>query len=105
MSEFYITLARGILHQDFLSAQEEKRQTYDFTTEEEMLCFINEQIEEENEFCINSRLEFLSSVTTYFRNDHAISQETLELRYKEVFAYLVLLKNSEVKKSLKNDFN
>ena len=49
-----------------------------------MLCFINEQIEEENEFCINCRLEFLSSVTTYFSQEHNMSQEALELRYKEV---------------------
>ena len=98
MSEFYVTMANGVLQQDFLIAQERARQTYVFTTDEAMLEFINNQIEEENEFCINCRLEFLSSVTTYFRNDHAISQETLELRYKEVFAYLVLLENSEVKK-------
>ena len=84
MSEFYVTVANGVLQQDFLSAQERARLTYVFTTDEAMLEFINNQIEEENEFCINCRLEFLSSVTTYFRNDHALSQETLELRYKEV---------------------
>ena len=84
MSEFYITIARGVLQQDFLAAQAEQRETYVFTTDKAMLEFINEQILSENEFCLNTRLEFLSSVTTYFGQDHTISQEALELRYKEV---------------------
>ena len=84
MSEFYVTMANGVLREDFLIAQDRARQSYVFTTDDAMLEFINSQINEENEFCINSRLEFLSNVTTYFSKEHNMSQETLELRYKEV---------------------
>ena len=84
MSEFYVTIASGVLQQDFLAAQEEARQTYVFTTDEAMVDFINGQLSAEYEFCLNSRLEFLSSVTSYFRQDHNMSQEDLEMRYKEV---------------------
>ena len=40
MSEFYVTMANGVLQQDFLIAQERARQTYVFTTDEAMLEFI-----------------------------------------------------------------
>ena len=84
MSEFYVTIANGILHSDFLIAQERERQTYVFTTDEAMLEFINEQILSENEFCINTRVEFLANVTAYFSDEHNIPPEKMESRYKEV---------------------
>ena len=84
MSEFYVTIASGVLQQDFLTGQEEARQAYVFTTDEAMVGFINGQLSAEDEFCLNTRLEFLSSVTTYFSQVHNMSQEDLELRYNEV---------------------
>ena len=84
MSEFYVTIASGVLQQDFLTGQEQARQTYVFTTDEAMLEFINNQMSAEYAFCLNTRLEFLSNVTTYFSQEHNMSQEDLELRYKEV---------------------
>ena len=84
MSEFYVTIANGVLQQDFLTTQEQERQEYVFSTDEAMLCFINNQMTAEYVFCLNTRLEFLSNVTTYFSQEHNISQEDLELRYKEV---------------------
>ena len=84
MAEFYVTMANGVMHADFLINQEQERQEYVFTTDDAMLEFINEQILSENDFCINSRLEFLANVTAYFSDEHNISQEKMETRYKEV---------------------
>ena len=84
MSEFYVTMANGVLREDFLITQDRARQVYVFTTDDAMLEFISAQICEENEFCINSRLEFLANITAYFSKEHNMSQENLEIRYKEV---------------------
>ena len=84
MAEFYVTMANGVMHDDFLINQEQARQEYVFTSDDAMLEFINEQILSENEFCINTRLEFLANVTAYFSDEQNIPQEKMETRYKEV---------------------
>ena len=58
MAEFYVTMANGVLREDFLITQDRARQVYVFTTDDAMLEFISAQICEENEFCINTRLNF-----------------------------------------------
>ena len=84
MAEFYVTMANGVLRNDFLINQDRARQDYVFTTDDAMLEFISVQICEEDEFCINTRLEFLANITAYFSDEHNIPQEKLETRYKEV---------------------
>ena len=84
MAGFYVTMANGVMRNEFLINQDRERQEYVFTTDDAMLEFISVQICEENQFCINTRLEFLSNVTTYFSDEHNIPQEKLEARYKEV---------------------
>ena len=84
MAEFYVTMSNGIMHADFLINQEQERQEYVFTTDAAMVEFINEQMYEEKQFCINTRVEFLANVTAYFSDEHNIPPEKMESRYKEV---------------------
>ena len=84
MSEFYVTMFNGVMHADFLINQEQERQEYVFTTDDAMVAFINEQMYEEKQFCINTRVEFLANVTAYFSDEHNITPEKMESRYKEV---------------------
>ena len=84
MSEFYVTMFNDVTHNEFLSAQAIARQTYVYTTDDAMVEFINEQLYEERQFCINTRVEFLANVTAYFSDEHNITSEKMESRYKEV---------------------
>ena len=84
MAAHHITIARGVSLEEFLLVQQEKRLAYVYSTDEAFAEFLNEQLSSEIEFSIQSRLEFLASVTRYFRCDHAILQDMLQQRHNVV---------------------
>ena len=65
MAAHYLTFARGVSLQDFLSEQHEKRSAYVYSTDEAFAGFLNDQLASEIEFSIHTRLEFLASVTVF----------------------------------------
>ena len=84
MAANYVTFARGVFIEDFLSSQRENRIAYVYISDEDFARFLNEQIASEIEYAVHTRLEFLANVTQYFRSDHSISAALMIQQHDEV---------------------